>query len=84
MKRVLSVFIFVSAASFGYAQDTLSLARAVQVGLKNNFDIQIGALNLDIAKNNNNWGQAGLYPTIKLIANQPNNIVQRKPANPLR
>ncbi|MBP9925898.1 MAG: TolC family protein [Cyclobacteriaceae bacterium] len=82
MKRVLSVFIFVSAASFGYAQDTLSLARAVQVGLKNNFDIQIGALNLDIAKNNNNWGQAGLYPTINLIANQPNNIVQRKPANP--
>jgi outer membrane protein len=82
MKRVLSVIIFVSVALFGYAQDTLSLARAIQVGLKNNFDVQIGALNLDIAKNNNNWGQAGLFPSINLIANQPNSIVQRKPANP--
>ncbi|MBL7875357.1 MAG: TolC family protein [Cyclobacteriaceae bacterium] len=82
MKRVFLIILLVSATSFGYTQDTLSLARAIQIGLQNNFDVQIGALNLDLAKNNNTWGQAGLLPSINLTANQPNSIVQRKPANP--
>jgi outer membrane protein len=82
MKRVFASIFFISGTLFSQAQDTLSLAYAIQIGLKNNFDVQIGALNLDIAKNNNNWGQAGLFPSINLTANQPNSIVQRKPANP--
>ncbi len=74
------LFLFLSISS--YSQDTLSLARAIQIGLNNNFNVQIGKLNIDIAKNNNNWGQAGLLPSINLIGGQPNSIVQRKPANP--
>ncbi|HPW62046.1 MAG TPA: TolC family protein, partial [Cyclobacteriaceae bacterium] len=82
MNRFFSFFIFVFSVSTVNAQDTLSLAKAIQIGLQNNFDVQIGRLNVDIAKNNNNWGQAGMLPTINLIGNQPNNITQRKPANP--
>ncbi|MEY4930712.1 MAG: hypothetical protein RI909_1436 [Bacteroidota bacterium] len=82
MNRFFAVIFLVGAFSMSYAQDTLSLARAIQIGLQNNFDVQIGKLNLDIAKNNNNWGQAGMLPTINLIGGQPNSVVQRKPANP--
>lgn len=82
MNRFFVVLFFVVGCITIQAQDTLSLARAIQIGLQNNFDVQIGRLNVDIAKNNNNWGQAGLLPAINLIANQPNNVVQRKPANP--
>lgn len=64
------------------AQDTLSLARAISIGLKNNFDVQIEQLNIEIAKNNNTWGQAGRYPTITFAGNQNNSVIQRKPANP--
>jgi len=82
MNRFFVVLFFVVGCITIQAQDTLSLARAIQIGLQNNFDVQIGRLNVDIAKNNNNWGQAGLLPAINLNANQPNSVVQRKPANP--
>lgn len=82
MNRFLAFLFFVFCVSIVNAQDTLSLAKAIQIGLQNNFDVQIGKLNIDIAKNNNNWGQAGMLPTINLIGGQPNNVTQRKPANP--
>lgn len=65
-----------------FSQDTLSLSRAIQIGLRNNFNIEIERQNISIAKNNNNWGQAGALPTINFITNATNSIVQRKPANP--
>jgi outer membrane protein TolC len=81
MKKFLFVIAcFVSQIGFG--QDTLSLSRAIQIGLKNNFDVQIEQQNVGIAKNNNNWGQAGALPTINFITNVTNSVVQRKPANP--
>lgn len=82
MNRFFAVILFICVFSISNAQDTLSLARAIQIGLQNNFDVQIGNLNIDIAKNNNNWGQAGMLPTINLTGGQPNNVTQRKPANP--
>jgi outer membrane protein TolC len=80
MKKFLILFFVYSTAA--HAQDTLGLARAIAIGMKNNFDVQIEQQNIDIARNNNNWGQAGALPTINLIANATNSVVQRKPANP--
>ena len=82
MNRFFAVILFVCSISISNAQDTLSLARAIQIGLQNNFDVQIGKLSEDIAKNNNNRGQAGMLPAINLTGGQPNSIAQRKPANP--
>ncbi len=82
MNRYLVLIIFIAGSFTTQAQDTLSLARAIQIGLQNNFDVRIEKLNVDIARNNNNWGQAGLFPTINLTGGQPNSVVQRKPANP--
>ncbi len=70
------------AFSIVQAQDTLSLARAVQIGLQNNFGVQIQKLNVEAASLNNTWGQAGLLPSINLTGSQNNSVVERKPANP--
>ena len=48
------------------AQESLSLSEAIEMGLKNNFSIQIERNNQLIAANNNTWGQAGLFPNISL------------------
>jgi len=78
--------IFAAALLCGFflaqAQEQLSLARALELGLQNNLDVQIQQLEMDIAEGNNTWGQAGALPTINLSANQNNNITERKPANP--
>lgn len=82
MNRYLVLIILLASSIVAQSQDTLSLARAIQIGLQNNFDVRIEKLNVDIARNNNNWGQAGMFPTINLTGGQPNSVVQRKPANP--
>lgn len=82
MCRVIVATTFCLAAWTASAQDTLSLARAIQLGLKNNFGVQIESLNVELAKNNNTWGQAGALPTVSFLSNSNNSIVQRKPANP--
>lgn len=56
------------------AQKQLSLSDAIKIGLENNFQIEIADYNMQIARNNNNWGEAGMYPTLDLTFNQNNNI----------
>jgi outer membrane protein len=51
-----------------FAQDSLSIERAILIGLENNFQIQISNKEAAIAANNNSWGQAGAYPSINLNA----------------
>lgn len=82
MNRLLGILIALVLTTTLQAQDTLSLARAISIGLKNNFDVQIEQLNVEVARNNNTWGQAGRFPTISFSGNQNNSVVQRKPANP--
>lgn len=59
------ILIFPSAL---VAQDTtlLSSAAAVQIALENNLNIKLSEANLEIATINNNWGNAGKWPTINL------------------
>jgi outer membrane protein TolC len=60
---ILFILLFFSS-HLVQAQDELSLANAIQIGLKRNFDIQIERENVDIASINNVWGEAGRLPTI--------------------
>ncbi|MBI3219005.1 MAG: TolC family protein [Bacteroidetes bacterium] len=82
LSLVSSVLLLILNSSTANAQEKLSLADAVQIGLKNNFGVQIQQLNVESAKLNNTWGQAGLLPAINLIASQNNNAIERVPANP--
>ncbi|HYG39306.1 MAG TPA: TolC family protein [Cytophagales bacterium] len=83
MLKIIGLTAGVLLTSFSlFAQDSLSLADAIQIGLDRNFSIQIEKLNVEIAKNNNNWGEAGRYPSINLITGQNNSVLFRKPTNP--
>jgi len=55
-----------------HAQQELSLMDAIQAGLENNFDIRISEQDIEIARNNNAWGTAGLWPAISVGVNQRN------------
>ncbi|WP_277485805.1 TolC family protein [Catalinimonas alkaloidigena] len=84
-KLILSLGIVLVLACKSYAQEQLSLSDAIQLGLANNFDIQIEALNVEIAKNNNNWGAAGRWPTINFSMSQNNNFRDvQNAANPFQ
>lgn len=53
----------------GMAQQSLSLSKAITIGLEKNFDIQIIKQNQKAAALNNNWGTAGRYPNFNFILN---------------
>jgi outer membrane protein len=50
------------------AQDQLTLEQAIDIGLKNNYDISIVRNNAVIAANNNTPGNAGMLPKVDLQA----------------
>nr|WKN39405.1 TolC family protein [Tunicatimonas sp. TK19036] len=67
------------------AQESLSLSDAIQIGLESNFDIRIEQLNVEVARNNNNWGAAGRWPTISFNISQNNNFRDvQNAANPFQ
>ncbi len=63
---ILIAFLLSGLHLFG--QDTLTLSRAIELGLVNNYQIQISNRQLEIDRNNNTWGAAGRYPNISLNA----------------
>lgn len=47
-----------------FAQEKLTLQDAITIALKNNYDIKLVKNEAEIAKNNANWGSAGLLPIV--------------------
>ncbi len=64
--------IFVCTSSFG--QRELSATEAVFIALENNYQILIAEKQSDIARKNNKWSEAGLFPTVDLSVSQSNTI----------
>lgn len=55
-------FLFIQLAA---AQDSVFTANdVINIAVKENLDIQIAQSDVEIAKINNNWGNAGMFPTI--------------------
>lgn len=67
-----------------FAQETLSLSQAIEMGLKNNFSIQIERNKQLQAANNNTWGQAGMFPNITLNARPTLSYQDSETDNPFR
>lgn len=82
MKQRIIVGLLVLMCSSAVAQDQLSLAQAVTVGLENNFDIQIEKKNIEVATNNNTIGEAGFLPSLSLSLTQGNSILNNESPNP--
>lgn len=75
MFKILGIFLIViSACSSLVAQRLLSLTEAIELGLSSNFDIEVENLNREIAKNNNNWAEAGRFPSVTINIAQDNTI----------
>ncbi len=55
-------------------QESMTLSKAVAIGLDKNYQIKVDEKAILIAENNNNWAQAGKYPTIDLSTNFTNNL----------
>lgn len=72
----LSLFVFLGYQQL-FAQEQLSLSQAIQTGLQNNYQIQIADREWAIAQNNNDWGQAGRYPTVNFLLNSTNGYINR-------
>lgn len=52
-----------------YSQAPLSVEEVIEIGLKNNFDIQIANKNSEIAANNARLGESGFLPSLDLSGN---------------
>lgn len=61
-KLILCLFLIVGFAQA--QQNKFTLKEAIDFAIKQNLDIQIANADLEIAKNNNNWGNAGALPTV--------------------
>lgn len=63
MKKIL-LLIFSLCVLFTEAQDKMTIEEAVEIALKNNYDIQISNKDVEIARTNNTAGNAGMLPDI--------------------
>lgn len=78
MKQLIKFFLPVCIPVIVIAQNqSLSLSDAIKIALENNYKIEIAKDQIAIAKNNNNWGEAGRWPSIDLQITQNNNILDQ-------
>lgn len=61
---VFSLLIFSITTKPAYSQERLTLQEAIEIALRNNFDIQLSANNVDIAKTNVSKGLSAMLPTV--------------------
>jgi len=63
MKKLLLIILSFSVI-VAEAQKRITIEEAIEIALKNNYDIQISKKDLEIAKTNNTAGNAGMLPEI--------------------
>ncbi len=73
-KLVLFLSSLLWIVSGAMAQSALSLRDAISLGLERNYDIRIERKNVEVAENNNSWGEAVRLPTVTLNATLNNTL----------
>ena len=81
LHRTISTILLIAGVFPVFAQQTLSAKEAVALALENNFKVKIAEKQVEIADKNNNWMEAGLFPTITIGASL-NNTIQDNTNNP--
>ena len=88
MRRTIYFYILLLLSVFcnnAFAQQNLSLSEAIELGLKNNYQIEIAQRNVEIAQNNNVWKATGRFPTVNFSLSNENTFSgQNNPAGFLR
>ena len=65
LKKIIINFI-VCLPLISFSQDSISIEEAIQLGLKQNYDILISEKDYEINSINNNWANAGALPQINI------------------
>lgn len=73
MKKSI-IYLALLFPAFVSAQQLLSLEAAIDLSLKNNYNILIAKNNTEISKLNNNYGMAGGLPVISISTNDNNSL----------
>ena len=68
IKLTVLVVLAFGGCVASWGQESLSLENAVARALQNNFDIRIAEASVEIAENNNSWGETSALPSIALSA----------------
>ncbi|WP_461789541.1 TolC family protein [Pedobacter sp.] len=63
-KTLNTIFTCLLFTSTVFGQEKLTLEEAISLALKNNYDIRLVKNDVAIAKNNANWGNAGMLPLV--------------------
>lgn len=63
--KLFSIFILLALFQVSHAQKVLTVEEAVNIALKNNFDILVARNDADIARVNNTPGNAGMLPSVQ-------------------
>ena len=89
MQKIFSSLFVVIILTLGFnanAQQKLTLKDAIQIALKNSYDIKLVENTVAISKNNNDYGVAGALPTISATGNEnkTSSTLQQQYADPTR
>lgn len=85
MKKLL-LFVFCGVALQGFSQQKITLVDAINIALKNSYDIQIAQNNIEISSIANNYGYAGGLPIVSGTASDNETItsINQKFPDPTR
>ncbi len=77
-KIFFQLFILFAVPFLVQAQEVLTIDQAVQIALKNNYDIKIATNESAVSKENNTIGNAGMLPILDATVTQDNRIQHTK------
>jgi outer membrane protein TolC len=85
MKKLL-LFLFSATALNGFAQQKITLIDAINIALKNSYDIQLAQNNIEISNISNTYGFAGGMPIVSGTASDNEQVtsINQKFADPTR
>ncbi|MCP4440643.1 MAG: TolC family protein [Aureispira sp.] len=70
--RYFWIILILFSAFAAQAQDLITLPQAIEEALNASYQVKIANKNTTIAQNNNNYGEAGRFPSITLSVNPQN------------
>lgn len=77
--KILFQIVMLLAVFFqGNAQEVLTVDEAVQIALKNNYDIKIASNDAEVSKENKSFANAGMLPRLDATLTQNNTIQNTK------
>ncbi len=68
-RNILFAYLLVAASSLVFSQSVLTVDEAIKIGLEKNYTVLIVKNEQEIAKLQNNFGNAGMSPTVSVNAN---------------